>query len=137
MKSHLLAVALLASPVAVLAQGLEPGEWQFTTTTSVPGMPKPQSFSNTQCIRKEDASTMPWERKKPGETDCKTTTTKKSGDTVSWEVSCPKTKMQGHGSARIRGSSLDSEMTMVMEQEGRKMEMHSKTTGKRLGPCKS
>jgi hypothetical protein len=137
MRYRLLVLALLAAPVAGLAQGLEPGEWQFTTTTRVAGMPKPQTFNHTQCVRKEDASTMPWERNKPGQNDCKTTATKKSGDTVSWEVSCPKSGMQGHGSARIRSGSLESEMTMVMEQEGRKMEMQSKTTGKRLGPCKS
>lgn len=137
MTSRLLAVALLALPAAALAQGLEPGEWQFTTTTNVPGMPKPQSFTNTQCIRKQDASSMPWERKPAGQSDCKTTAMKKSGDTTSWEMSCPSTKMQGHGTARIRGGSLESEMTMVMEQEGRRIEMRSKTTGKRLGPCKS
>jgi hypothetical protein len=136
MRFRLLAVALLASPVAALAQGLEPGEWQFTTTTAVPGMPSPRTFSTTQCVRKEDASSMPWERKNPGETDCRTTVTKKSGDTTSWQVSCPKSNTHGRGTARIRAGSLESEMTMVLEQGGRKMEMHSKTTGKRLGPCK-
>ena len=134
--TRLAAITLLALPFAAAAQSLEPGEWQFTTTTSMPGMGEPRSFTNKQCVKKEDASKLPWERQDPA-VDCKTTALKKSGNTVSWEVSCPKMNMQGRGSAQLHGSSLESEMTMVGENNGQKMEVRSKTTGKRLGPCKS
>ena len=39
MLKPLLAIAVLFVPLAVLAQGLEPGEWEFNSVTSSPLFP--------------------------------------------------------------------------------------------------
>jgi hypothetical protein len=71
------------------------------------------------------------------QTDCKFTHGPKSGDTLTWEMSCPKSNMRGSGSARIGRGTMESDMRMSGDMQGRKFEMRTKMTGKRLGPCKS
>jgi hypothetical protein len=131
------AVAALAAPISVLAQGLEPGEWQFTTTMSVPGMPKPHTQVTNQCVTQKNADPHNWLNRNASQSDCTMSPFKKSGNAVSWEVSCPKANMRGRGTARIAGGTMESEMTMIGEQQGRRIEVLTKTTGRRLGPCKS
>jgi len=126
------AAALLAVPAAALA--MEPGEWQFTTTMSAPNMPKPHIMTNSRCIKKEDAGD-PSRYMNDGkqQSDCKMTSNKKSGDTYSWQMSCPSSGMQGTGSVKQTATTMEAEMTM----KGQKMEMRSQTVGKRLGACKA
>ncbi|MGH8616070.1 MAG: DUF3617 domain-containing protein [Burkholderiales bacterium] len=127
------AAALLAAVPAVVC-AMDPGEWQFTTTMSAPNMPKSQVMTNTRCIKKEDAgdpSRYMNDAKK--QSDCKMTSNKKSGDTYSWEMSCPSSGMQGTGTVKQTATTMEAEMTM----KGQKMEMRSQTVGKRLGACKA
>ena len=135
-----LAAALSAAGLPAHAQGLEPGEWRFDTTISSPSLPKPQAGSFTRCIRKEDAENpekwMGGEGR--NESDCKVSTTKKSADTYSWTVSCPKSKMTGSGTARLGRGTMESEQKMNGEMpQGEKYEMHIGTRARRLGACKS
>lgn len=62
---------------------------------------------------------------------------KKSSDTYTWEMSCPKSGMQGKGTARYGRGTLESEMQMSGDLQGRKFDMTTKTSRKRLGSCKS
>ena len=129
---------LLCAPAAVPAQNLEPGEWEFTSTTSSPMLPKPQSHTVRQCVKPQDAANPERWMGRPGEkSDCKFTHGKKGEDTVTWEMSCPKTNMHGSGSARIGRDVMESEMQMAGDMQGRKFEMRTRMSGRRLGPCKS
>jgi len=79
--SHLrraIVLLALASPPAA-AQQMQPGEWQFSSTTTSPAFPGPQTATFRNCVKKEDTSDM----------------------------------------------------------QGRKLEMRTRMSGKRLGPCKS
>jgi hypothetical protein len=133
----LIGTLLSMASACAFAQGLEPGEWQFSTTLKVPGAPKPQTALSTQCVTKEDADPDRWMRKHAPQGDCKLTTARKSGDTFTMEVTCPKSSMRGHGTTRMGRGTMESEMALSGEQQGRKVEMYTRTTGKRLGPCKS
>ena len=124
----------LCSPA--LAQEMEPGEWQFTTTMTSPMMPQPQVMNHSRCVTKEDSDPSKWADKQQAKSDCKVTPSKKSGGTYTWEVSCPSSGMKGTGTARVTGSTVESEMRMTGDMGGQKFEMHNKTTGKRLGACK-
>ena len=129
--------ALIAFSANAAAQQMEPGEWQFDTTMTSPTMPKPLVSSFTRCVKPEEAGD-------PGnlmgkheqQTDCTVTPGRRSADTYTWEMSCPKAGMQGRGSARYGPGTLESEVQMSGEMQGRKFDMTTKTSGKRLGPCK-
>jgi hypothetical protein len=128
--------ALIAVSANAAAQQIEAGEWRFDTTMTSAAMPKPQVSSFTRCVKQEEAvDPNQWMGKQ--EIDCKLTPGRKTADSATWEMSCPKSGMKGKGSARYSGGRLESEMQMSGEMQGRKFELTTKTTGKRLGPCKS
>jgi hypothetical protein len=135
---NILVLTLAAACAPALAQEMEPGEWQFDTTVTSPMMPKPEVSSFTRCVKQEEAGD-PGKMmgKQQEQTDCKLTPGKKSSDTYTWEMSCPKSGLQGKGTARYGRGTLESEMQMSGEMQGRKVDMTTKTSAKRLGPCKS
>ncbi|OGA12152.1 MAG: hypothetical protein A3D95_15815 [Betaproteobacteria bacterium RIFCSPHIGHO2_12_FULL_69_13] len=131
----LFGLALAAASAAAAAQELEPGEWRFTSTVTSPMLPKPQTMSVTQCVKREDAAdSSRWMGKQDG--DCKVTPGRKTGDSFSWEVSCPKSGMRGKGSVRYGRGTIESEIQMSGDMQGRKFDMLTKMSGRRLGPCK-
>ncbi|HEX2199462.1 MAG TPA: DUF3617 family protein [Burkholderiales bacterium] len=116
---RLLAALLVAAPASALAQALEPGEWEFTSTTRSPMLPKPQSVNMKQCVKEEDAGNPErWMGRQDGKSDCTFTHGKKGPDTLTWEMSCPKSNMRGSGSARIGAGTLDSDMQLSGEMRG-------------------
>jgi hypothetical protein len=125
---------MIAMCTPALGQEMEPGEWQFTTTMTSPGMPKPHVMTNSRCVKDTDPSRLAG--KVESKSDCKISPSKKSGGNYSWEMTCPKSGMQGSGTARVTRDTLESEMRMTGEQGGQKIEMITKSSGKRLGPCK-
>ncbi len=133
----IVAIALLAASLPAAAQQMEPGEWQFDVLATAPMFSKPQAILYTTCIRKEDvADPTRWVGNKR-ESDCKVTPVKQTADSFSWRISCPKSNTTGSGSVRYGRGTLEGDMQMAGEKEGRKFEMRTKMTGKRLGPCKS
>jgi hypothetical protein len=138
MRRILLFIALLTGSATLAAQEMEAGEWQFDAVMTSPLLPKPQTSSFNRCVKKEDAgdpSRMMGRQEQ--QTDCKVTQAKKSSGTYTWEMTCPKSGLQGQGTARYGRGTLQSEVHMTGELQGRKIDMTTKTTGKRLGPCKS
>ena len=133
-----LVFALVVFSAPAFGQSLEPGEWEFTSTMTSPMIPKPQTGTFRHCIKKEDADNPErWMGQQNQQSDCKVKVTKKSADGVSWEMSCPKSNMTGTGTARIGRGTMQSEMSMSGDMQGRKFEMNTKMSGKRLGACKT
>lgn len=129
----ILALVLLAATPA-LAQVMEPGEWEFHITMTGPGLPKPQSMSYRHCVTREQANDpLRWGGNPSQPTDCQVTTLKKGPDMSSWKMSCPATGMTGTGSARFFRGSMESETQVG---GGNSVDLRTKTTGRRLGPCK-
>ena len=126
---------MFAMCVPALAQEMEPGEWEFVTSMSAPGMPQAQTFTSKRCVTAKDSDPSRWQDKQQA-SDCKVSPSKKSGGSYTWEVSCPSTGMRGTGTARVTRSTMDSEMRLAADMGGQKFEMVNKTTGKRLGACK-
>ena len=136
MKAALFAVSL-AFAVPAAAQTMEPGEWQFTSTMTSPMLPKPQSSSVTRCVSKADAEDPTRFSAADQLPDCQVKPGNRTAGSYSWTMSCPKQGMQGAGQAKFGGATLESEMRMTMDAQGQKMEMFTKTSGRRLGPCKT
>ena len=133
-----LAFLILLVPCAQAgAQAMQPGEWQFTTTMSSAMTPKPQTSTVTRCVKPGDTDPSRLGQDKSAQSDCKMTQGKPSGGSYAWEVVCPKSGMKGSGTARVTGTTVESEMRMTGETQGHKIDMQTKTVGKRLGDCKS
>jgi len=135
---NILAAALALACIPGLAAELEPGEWEFTSTSTSRLFPGPQTASFRRCIRKEEAANPDrWMAQPSEQGDCKVTPTKKTADTYTWVMECPKANMRGTGSARMSRTAMEGETRMTGEVQGQKFELRTKVTGKRLGPCKS
>jgi len=129
----LLALLVFAATPAS-AQMMEPGEWEFQIVVTAPGMPKPQPMAYRHCVTREQANDpLRWGGNPSQPTDCQITTLKKGPDTVSWQMACPSTGMNGTGSARFGRGSMQSETQVG---GGSSVDLRTKTTGRRLGPCK-
>ena len=135
---NIAAFALCLACAPAFGQALEPGQWQFDSTMASPALPKPQANSVQRCVTKEESQDPEkWMGKTVKEADCKVTMKEKTSTGATWDLVCPKSGMRGPGSARIGRGTMESEQRMNGEMQGRKFEMLLKTTGKRLGPCKS
>jgi len=129
----LVALLVLAAAAPALAQGLEPGEWDFVTDVAMPGLPRPQQSGQRTCLSRDAArDPLRWGANRlPA--DCKVTTMKLGPDSTSWEMECPGSGMRGAGKARVGRGSMTSETQFG---GGNSADMRIKTQGRRLGPCK-
>ena len=138
MPKRVLTAVLLALCAPAFGQSLEPGEWEFTSSSSSPLLPKPQTATVRQCVKKEDADNPErWMGQQAKKNDCTFTPGKKTADSISWEMHCPKSNMRGSGTAKVGSGTVESDMRMTGEVQGRKFEIATRMTGKRLGPCKT
>jgi len=133
-----LSLLLFASGTA-FAQGLEPGEWEFNAVTTSPLVTGAQNNVFKRCIRKEDAENPErWMAQQSATGPCQLKPLERTADSMKWEVSCPKTNSRGNGVARLTGpGTVESELQMTTEIQGYRIQTNTRTTGKRLGPCKS
>ena len=135
-----LAVTLfLLLPTTVFSQGLEPGEWEFNAATTTPLVTGTQYNVFRRCIRKEDAENPErWMARQSETGPCTLKPLERTKDSMKWEVSCPKTNSHGRGVARLTGpGTVESDLQMTTEIQGYRIQTNTRTTGKRLGPCKS
>ena len=129
------ALICVAAPASA-AQGLQPGEWQFTQTLTSPMLPGPQTMTSKHCVKPEEG-------KDPGKvmaeqdrkSDCKLTKSKLAGSRYDWEMACGN-GMHGKGVMHLGNGTMDSEIHMTGSVAGQKLDMLTKMKGKRLGPCK-
>ena len=127
-------VALAACAFPAAAQ-MTAGEWEFTSTMTSPMLPKPQTSTVRQCITKAEADDPARFANRDQPQDCKMTPGTRTAGTFAWTVACPKMGLNGSGRARFAASTIESEMAMTMESQGQRMEMHSVSKGRYLGPC--
>ena len=130
-----LTASILAFAALAAHAQMQPGEWEFTNTMSSAALPQPQTMTMKKCITSQQAGDPAGWQPRP-ESDCKVTPKGKSGDSVSWDISCPKAGMNGAGTARLSGATIEGETKMMMSGQGQNVEMTTKTKGRRVGPCK-
>jgi len=131
----LAALALTAACCSAQAQQLEPGEWDFATTVTAPGLPKPSATGYRTCITREQSrDPTRWGSNPQQPADCRVTTLKLGPDSTSWDMECPGSGMRGAGKARFGRGSMESEVQLGSPRGG--VDLRMKTSGRRLGPCK-
>ena len=138
MRKFAMAVCLLL-PASAFSQGLEPGEWEFNTATTSPLVTGTQYSVFKRCVRKEDAENPErWMARQTEAGPCQLKPLERTADSMKWEVSCPKTNSHGNGVARLTGpGTVESDLQMTTEIQGYRIQTNTRTTGRRLGPCKS
>jgi hypothetical protein len=134
-----LILAALGVAAPAFAQTIEPGEWEFNAVTSSPLFPGGQSTVFKHCVTPEDAENPErWMAKQNEKGKCQLTPGEKTPTSMRWEMSCPRTNMRGNGIARITGpGTVESDVRMTGEFQGHRIQMNTRATGRRLGPCKS
>ena len=138
MRKFAIAVSFLL-PTAAFSQGLEPGEWEFNAATTSPLVTGTQYSVFKRCIRKEDAENPErWMARQSEAGPCQLKPLEHTADSMKWEVTCPKTSSRGNGVARLTGpGTVESDLQMTTEIQGYRIQTNTRTTGRRLGPCKS
>jgi hypothetical protein len=126
--------ALLGWSVSAWAQ-LKEGLWEFTTKVEIKGMPKTMPATTfRQCVTKSN----PVPQNKDKNYDCKITSQKFSGNTVSYAMECKGSQgmMQTTGKTTYTGNTMEGDSTTVFKIKGQpQMQMANKMKGKYIGPC--
>ncbi len=132
------AVLLTACAPAFAAQ-LQPGEWQINSSTTSPLFATAQSSVFKYCVTKEDAEhPEAWMARQSEKGECKLIPGKRTADSMTWQMSCPRTNLTGSGAARLTGpATVEGEMKLSGNFQGHAVQMSTRMSGKRLGPCKS
>lgn len=139
------AVAMLAIAVGSLGglpahaagPNMQPGLWEVTTKTEMPGMPMampPQTFKH--CYRPEDVADS--KKTVPMDKGCTLDQLTMSGNTASWKVSCKMDgqPMTGQGTITYSGQSYAGTSQMSGNMHGMAMKMNLSYSGRRIGECK-
>ena len=89
------------------------------------------SYKSTQCMTNDNI--VP-QNTQPGQ-ECAVTKTKKTGNTITWNMECSGTQgdMKGVGTITYKGDTFDGEMVISVPMAN--MKMTSKMTGRRIGNC--
>ena len=135
----LLLVAFISAPMMALAAGMQPGLWEITSSTEMSSMNvKMPSQTFQHCYTPADvADAKNIVPKDPKSNQCRAADIKKSGDTVSWKMTCNGPHaMTGSGTITYGDDSYSGVMRMNMAGAGgMAMDMTQKYSGKRLGDC--
>ena len=125
----------LIGPTSAHALELDPGEWEFTTTSHAPMAPEPRIETKTECIVDGNRGA---DEFLAGMDECKVTDVVDTASTMSYKISCPRGEMSLDGDAVMKtdGKTVNGEMKMSMSMAGREMTMKMTWAGKRKGACK-
>jgi hypothetical protein len=139
MRKRFIAAFLLGACPPAFATGLQPGEWQIHSTTTSPLFAAAQNSVFKYCVTREDAENPEgWMAQQSKNGECKLTPGERTADSMTWEMACPKTNMRGSGAARLTGpDTLEGEMKMTGSFQGYVVQMNTRVSAKRLGPCKN
>ena len=129
------AAVLATASDGAAARGIDPGQWQITTTMFSPILPGPQTKTGTQCVTPEDVKNPRRAIDKRLQSDCRAVSLRQSGDTYTWEVFCTQSGMSNKGTIRYGRGTMSGESRTTTNVTGEMLQMITKFSGKRLGPC--
>jgi len=141
-----LTLGALIVGTAIAGPNMRPGLWEMTLQTQMQGMEGAPmgiqgmtgampAFTHRQCITAKDLVPR---TQRPGE-QCKVSTQKIKGNTVTWQVQCDSQGMKTTGSGRVTYSGTSYNGTIDMQMTGGPMgtmKMSQVIRGKRIGDCK-
>jgi hypothetical protein len=129
-----IASSLVAGPAG--GSHMKPGQWETTTTFSMPGTPvqiPPMVVS--VCLSKDDVKDPDKTLPKPG-SQCTFTDYQSDEKKVSWNMKCGGQRpMTGRGLIVFTGDSYEGTIHMTISGNSRAQEMNMNVKAKRTGDC--
>lgn len=146
-RTLLIATTLLPILAVVLAAGtvgaesgskgipIEPGKWEFKSTSTNPMTGTPTVRTDTRCV--VETSMSPERFLKDAPQKCDASDIAVDGQTMSWKMVCQTPMGPVEGSSRMKstGETVEGEMKMQMTMMGSVIEIKNAWEGKRLGAC--
>lgn len=130
-----LAVFMMLTTFVTAAPNMEDGLWEVTSRPEMEGMPisMPPS-THTTCLTRDKP--VP-EGPRPDQ-QCRVSSSRVEGDTVSWTMQCRSGQGDADGTGRLtyRGTTFDGMSTTTITSGSERMTMNVRMTGKRIGPCR-
>jgi hypothetical protein len=132
-------LAVVAVATVAAQSPIRPGRWEVIMQMDMPNMPmKMPEMKTTQCVTQEQAKdpagalpTGP-QAGRGGNSDCKVTDYKVSGQTVTWKLACTTPQpITGAGEMTFTDNSYAGTVKMTTAQGN----MAMKVSGTRLGDC--
>ena len=127
--------AAMALSVSFAGADIGEGNWEMEVTTTMPGAP-PATAKQTHCVTAEDA-------KDPGKLfgnpggGCDFRNRQDTGSVYSFEIACSgAAPLAGTGEIRYGRDTMDGEIVLKMNAEGKAMETRSRIKARRTGACK-
>jgi hypothetical protein len=129
-------VCVIALGITVGAQPAKspqkPGKWQIKMEMEMPGMPmKMPPITTEVCLTEAELADPQKAVPNDPKSDCKVGEYKVKGNTVTWNVECPKQNMKGDGEITFTDDAYAGRMNMTVGDR----KMATKYTGKWLGAC--
>lgn len=128
--------ALLATMASAQGPLVEPGEWEFTSTTNAALLPEPIVQTEKRCITDADFDPLKLVVRDHG---CRITERSLSGRTLEWKMECPNTlgvaSFQGEGELTSYGNRLEGRSSMGTRVEDSAIEVETKWKGRLVGAC--
>ena len=129
-------VSVLALALPALAEGMkvDPGEWEFTSTSKVPMGAAPIPKSTTECITESEMDPDEFLKDADG---CSIVEKDVSSDRMSYVMSCPGPAgpMTGRAVFTSTGSTVKGGMKVQFDMNGQPMTFETTWEGKRVGDC--
>jgi hypothetical protein len=132
-------LAVVAVATVAAQSPIRPGRWEVIMQMDMPNMPmKMPEMKTTQCVTpeqaKDPAGALPTgpQAGRGGNSDCKVTDYKVSGQTVTWKLACTTPQpITGAGEMTFTDNSYAGTVKMTTAQGN----MAMKVSGTRLGDC--
>lgn len=132
-----------SDPPSADGQDINPGQWKFTATLTMPMMPKPQTLSHVKCYTQEDVQQDPLTAMLE-EGPCQLTRSEVQGNRMDFEVDCQGdmgVTSRGKGYFIADGNSASGKMEVTIDVPnmpdtgGQDMKMIQEWKGRRIGAC--
>lgn len=136
----LLATAVLALPLTALAESpnIVPGQWEFTSTTTVEGdIPIPeQSETHQECIAQGDIDDADFQFLEVEE-ECELLEHNVSADGIDYRMVCHAEGSEANINGRMEflGETVEGGVDIDADSPMGKLTMHTSVEGQRLGDC--
>lgn len=111
---------------------IDPGSWEITVSTEMPGIQEPASFKQTRCLTPEDArDPSRLFGASPG-AGCEFVNRRDTGAVFTFEIACNSPQsIRGSGAVRYDRDSVDGELELKVEN----FATRSRISGRRIGGC--
>jgi uncharacterized protein DUF3617 len=133
---RLTAVLLFLATSTLVRADVDPGNWEFTMTTTVEGMPgNVGPVTQTRCLSAEDARDPSRVLGPGGGSACEFSNRNDTGTVFSFEISCSgQLPMRGSGTVRYSANTMNADV-QLSASGAQNFVTRSNISARRLGPC--